>query len=152
MKLILTDQSGAGREYLQGFRYFWLKYVSGFDQAQHCARCLLGNYSKLVNTAMLTERIVQLQEPAAAAPFDYLYLCGVAAPYQWERNFHLALRPAAPETITEAETSNGFRVSVQGLEAVPIPTLPDGFQGLAKAYTTCRNFQFGVASYGWQEK
>ncbi len=31
------------------YRYLWLKYVQGIDLGVHCARCLVGAYSKAVN-------------------------------------------------------------------------------------------------------
>lgn len=82
MKLILTDTQAPARPYLAGFMYFWLKYVRGFEQTQHCARCLIGDFSPQIGKLMLTENIIHL-ERGAPAQFDYVYLCGVAVPYKW---------------------------------------------------------------------
>lgn len=74
---------------LTGFRHFWLKRVVGFYPSQHCAGCLKGSY---------VDDVVGVDMPAGAnlqfgaAAGELFYLCGVASPYQWANNAHLAFR------------------------------------------------------------
>ena len=126
-----------GQERLRGFSYFWLKYVTGFDARQHCARCLLGRYEKAVDVGMPTGRAITLDP--GAAPF--LYLCGVTG--RWADNVHLAMRPAPGRRVT-APLGAG-EVTLEGAELLAIPALPEGFRGLDRGFTTCRNYRFGVA-------
>ncbi len=137
LKLTITGPA----DRLTGFRYFWLKYVSDFKSDVHCARCLIGPYSTAVSNDMLTRRTIALNEVSG---WDYLYLCGVSP--KWPTNFHLAMKPG--NDIIKMKTYNGFEVVVTGAERMDIPSLPDGWNGLSKAFTTCRNYQFGVRYYG----
>lgn len=57
-----------------GFKYFWLKYVRGFDPTVHCAKCLLGDYSQKVNLFMPVNTEIELNE---FSDYKCLYLCGV---------------------------------------------------------------------------
>jgi hypothetical protein len=130
---------------LDGFRYWWLKYIRGFNRDEHCARCFVGPYSKRVRRDMPTGQVVTLDEHD---DWSHVYLCGVAMRGGWKNNFHLALRPAAPGEAAPrivAPTYNGFTVAVEGAVQLAIPPLPPGFRGLDAHFTTCRNFQFGVA-------
>jgi hypothetical protein len=127
-----------GQGKLEGFRYFWLKYVRGFDASQHCARCLVGSYEKRVHPTMPLGTTLALN--AGGAPF--VYLCGVGPKYT--DNLHLAWRPVAG-VRAQARTYPGELVSVEGGEAMEIPALAPGFRGLPSSFTTCRNFRFGVA-------
>ena len=135
----LRHPSGA----VQGFNHWWGKYVIGFDPRVHCIECLVGVRSRRVNRDMRADGTPYGMTEAAT--FDYFYLCGVTR--RWRDNFHLALRPE-PEGSASAETFAGMTVDVTGAVAMPIPALPDGFQGLPASFTTCRNFQFGEAAYG----
>jgi hypothetical protein len=96
-----------GQGKLEGFRYFWLKYVRGFDASQHCARCLVGSYEKRVHPTMPLGTTLALN--AGGAPF--VYLCGVGPKYT--DNLHLAWRPVAG-VRAEARTYRGELVSVEG--------------------------------------
>lgn len=125
---------------LGGFRYWWMKHVFGFNEQQHCARCFVGPYEKQVGREMLLRRDVLLTP--SDAPF--LYLCGVAISGGWANNFHVAMRRAPGKSIL-ARTYDGLKVEIENVEQVAIPPLPNGWGGLPRSYTTCRNFQFGVA-------
>ena len=59
-------------------------------------------------------------------------------------NLHIAMR-AKPGSRIERVAYNGVRITIEGAEALPIPELPRGFRGLSWEFTTCRNYQFGVA-------
>lgn len=142
MSLYLSGDLPGGR--VDGYSHFWLKYVNGFDPNVHCARCLRGQYSKRVSKDSLLNRPIVLNEMAR---FDYVYLCGVAKPYVWENNLHLAARHA-PGARALVESYNGIRAVIRNAELLEIPALAEGFAGKPKAFTTCRNWQFGVAYYG----
>jgi hypothetical protein len=138
----IEDTKGC-RHQLEGFRHFWGMYVTGFDHTQHCIKCLRGKRSAIVTPKVKVGQSFMMSEAKA---FDYLYLCGVETDFTWARNFHMALRPR-PGATAIVETWNGFKVTVRDAELLQIPALPDDFQGLDRSYTTCRNFQFGVAAY-----
>jgi hypothetical protein len=71
----------------------------------------------------------------------------VATSWKWEENFHLVVR-AEPGKEVWRKTHNGLTVKLKDAAAVAIPDLPDGWEGLPAEFTRCRNFRFGVASYG----
>ena len=71
------------------------------------------------------------------------YLCGVAQPFKWEKNFHLAFMPQPGSTIHYE--SNGITVEIEG--AVQLPICTDNIdqshpKARLKSYHTCRNWQF----------
>jgi hypothetical protein len=125
------------------FRYLWLKYVRGVNLNVHCAKCLLGDYSKQVSNDMQPAQEVSLDEYGAR----YYYLCGVALPYKWENNFHLAFVYCEGETISvnrhgiEIEIENAIEIAIQPISAKD-NSLPHAEK---KEYYTCRNWQFAVA-------
>ncbi len=128
-----------------GFNFFWLKYVTGFDPTTKCAKSLKGFHSKAVKIASGNPAIpVKLAETDT---YDYLYLCGVSAPYVHANNFHLVMRHQPGGKVT-AEAYNGAQVIVTNVEEVPIEPLPEP---IAKAVTehqaACRNYQFGWWAY-----
>lgn len=123
---------------LSGFRYFWLKHVTGFDLAQHCARCLIGRYDRQVTKDMPLNEVVVLESPL-------VYLCGVSPRYP--TNFHAAVEHAPGESF-DLPTYNGLTVRFTNGRRLPIPALARGYGGLTAAYTDCRNFQFAVHRYG----
>ena len=134
------------RQRLTGFRHWWLKYVTGAKFDDHCARCLVGKYSQKVKANALINRGIFLDE---AEGFDYLYLCGVNQGGRgWHDNFHLAIKPTldAGDQIS-VETYNGFEVKILGGKQVNFDPLPDKWRGMAKSFTTCRNYQFAVHAY-----
>ena len=136
------------RTHVEGFNYFWLKYVLGFDPAHHCAQCLIGPYDDrfggevrygsqrtLVDTPMVLDR----------SPFECIYLCGNSG--VWRLNLHVAFIHKPGESFM-VPTFNGYQVIVENGVRLPIPPLRDKWRGLPKAFTTCRNFQFAVAFFG----
>ncbi|MEI8165797.1 MAG: hypothetical protein WCG26_05440 [Chloroflexales bacterium] len=129
--------------HMAGFTFFWLRYVRAFRPQYHCAGCLVGPYEEAVSATMpLPIRVVLRQwEPFA-------YLCGVADTGQWASNFHLPMIYAPGERI-EAQTYHGVRITVHHAREVAIPWVEDGWQGFPLSYTTCRNWQFGLAHFGY---
>jgi hypothetical protein len=126
---------------LQGFRYFWLKRVNGFDPALHCARCLKGSYFSEIGTGMPVNQAVNIE----ADPGDVLYLCGVSSPYRWDRNFHLALRVEHGAAVRTG-CYTGDVISILGADYLPFDEAEARrqFPQLSEAYLSCRNFQFGA--------
>lgn len=123
------------------FKYLWAKFVTGANLDVHCAKCLLGPYSKVIRVGMeLGESILD----APVKPFDFFYLCGVTA--RWETNLHLAAR-RAPGKTAKVTAFNGTVFEIPDFELIPIHALPVGFMGKLKAFTTCRNWQFAVQEY-----
>ena len=123
-----------------GFRYFWLKYIKGFDPSVHCAKCLIGEYSQKVNLRMPVNTDIELDEYSG---YKCLYLCGVIG---YANNLHIAFIPSDNENdIITAETYLGDTSTITGAKRLPIPPLEKGYNGLSLAYTSCRNYQFGVS-------
>jgi hypothetical protein len=124
---------------LSHFRHLWLKYVAAFNPERHCISCLRGRMELAVHPRMRGDG-----EPIFLAPREgeWIYLCGNTR--RWPENLHLAMR-AEPGARAEIRCPNGTHVLVTGARAVEIPPLPDGFRGLGREFTTCRNYQFGIA-------
>jgi hypothetical protein len=129
---------------LPGFRYFWMKRVRGFRPKVHCAACLLGEYERQVGVGMQLNETLRLQYSKG----DVLYLCGVAKPYIWKRNFHLALQVGDGEL--EAELWNGGVVKIKGAARIEFgpEAAEQQFPELGRKFLTCRNFQFGAQHFG----
>jgi len=122
-------------------RYFWLKYVGGVKLSKHCAECLVGPYSRHISPNRLQISDTSLDEFPAPKAF---YLCGVASPYRWSDNFHLAFIHA-PGYRIEVErqgvaisVSNGYEIEITGLD----PRTSTVKHVHDPAYNTCRNWQF----------
>ena len=143
MTLVVTGNGGTVR----GFPYFWLKYIHGAETRHHCAKGLLGWYSKRVHKDLTLGLPAKLDE-VPAHKWDVAYLCGNSL--TWANNVHLPLVPTAGETV-ELRTYNGLTITVTNAIALPIPELPWKWRGLPKNFTTCRNFRFAVAHYGYHE-
>ncbi|UUU32015.1 hypothetical protein JIX56_20060 [Streptomyces sp. CA-210063] len=123
------------------YRYLWLKYVTGIDLTQHCARSLHGRYSQQVNQD-LTEAAITLDE--FPTPICW-YLCGVTTdPSRWGENPHLAFE-VAPGHVQDLEvqhltvTLTGARpITGWGTNSVPA----DAAHANERDYASCRNWQF----------
>ncbi len=122
------------------FRYLWLKYVTGVDLEVHCAKCLVGEYSTAVKKDVGETELIELDE----FPAKIFYLCGVAIPFKWENNFHLAFEEATGEEFRVDEL--GISVTVRNAHRLPITT--EAMNEINhprignKSYSTCRNWQF----------
>ena len=129
------------RSQLAGFRYFWLKTVRGFRPGVHCAQCLVGDYCEAVSARMAANRKVAL----VYEPGTILYLCGVASPYRWSFNAHLAME-VAPGKRCSATLYTGDVVEIEGAQALAFSdaAAKERFPDRGKEFLTCRNFQFGA--------
>jgi hypothetical protein len=133
---------GKGTDELRGFRYFWMKSVEGFNASAHCATCLKGEYVKSVGLHLLASRPALV----TAEEGTLFYLCGVAKPYAWAKNAHLAIRVRKGATCT-LHLHTGQSITIMGGEQVPFDdkAAREHYSTKSSAYLTCRNFQFGAA-------
>lgn len=142
-RLTITTPDGGP---IAGFWYLWAMYVKGFRPDTHCQRCLVGTKSRRVHLQARSGAPILLCEDVA----PWLYICaGAGGGYKatdrvWANNLHLAIRPKR-DASASVIAYNGLRLDVHHGEAVEIPELPAGWQGLGEKFTTCRNFRFGVA-------
>lgn len=122
------------------FSYLWLKYITGFNLDEHCARCLLGEYSSLFPYGKVVKKIndKELNEHDA----KYYYLCGVSKPYKWIENLHIAFKYKAGAMIDYDDGKT--RVLIQDAEQIEIKEQPvyRARYGDYAAYNTCRNWRF----------
>lgn len=134
---------------LEGFRFFWAYYVSGFKPEFHCQPCFRGRLVQGFSTGRVeTAREYVLD---SLRPNEYVYVCGVGTGPKSglaAKNFHLPLRHE-PGGRVVAPTYNGFVVTVENAVAMAIPSLPDGWNGRDRETTGCKNFQFAVAQFGY---
>ncbi len=118
------------------FKYLWLKKVEDIDLSVHCAKCLVGQYINAVNTKQKDYEDIELED-------GIYYLCGVALPYKWDNNFHLAFKYSEGNSITYE--NNGISIVIQNAIQLPIDEkyidITDKHAHL-KTYRTCRNWQF----------
>ena len=135
-------------DHVWGFsKYFWLKYVNGFNPAEHCAKSMLGKHSRRVwgeaplNTPILLDEL--------KSGYDFIYLCGVAEPFRWSNNLHMPIRPK-PGAKATIYAYTGMRCVITNAEVVDIPRVEDGYAGFDLEFTTCRNWRFGVQNYSIQ--
>lgn len=127
---------------LTGFRYFWMKSVTGFDPSVHCARCLRGNYEKVIGSKMPTNQRLDLGGYTEGA---VLYLCGVSAPYRWASNAHLAVKVKKGAVATVTLYTGDV---VQMFDCIALPfddkVARERFPERSIAFLSCRNFQFAA--------
>lgn len=152
--MVVVLRIDSDRKNLNGWRHFWGKKVVAFDDRFHCARCLVGSQERRVHTATPVNVDIPLPNLKAG---DVFYICGVASPWEWANNLHLACR-VVPEQNTLFTSSKtpvpnasvlsyvGDRVTVTGAILLPFGDgiarrhYPDRDRG----FLTCRNFQFGA--------
>lgn len=118
------------------FAYLWLKSVKDVDLSQHCAKCLIGDYQKEVKGSTKQLDGVQLND-------NIYYLCGVARPFNWTDNFHLAFMHS-PGNVLEYE-DKGIHVVIHDAVMLPVSDMfvdPQHPKAKLKTYHTCRNWQF----------
>uniref|UniRef100_Q01RW4 Uncharacterized protein n=1 Tax=Solibacter usitatus (strain Ellin6076) TaxID=234267 RepID=Q01RW4_SOLUE len=136
---------------IQGFRFFWAYYVTGFNQPKHCQPGFKGTLSRQLNTYTARSGALYVMDERKLVP--YLYVCGVgcgAKTLLFQKNFHLPLKPEHGAREVR-KTYNGYRVTVENAAAMPIPELEDGWKGLDRETTRCKNFRFAVAQFGWTD-
>lgn len=121
------------------FQFLWLKRVTGFNPAVHCAKCLLGSYVKGLPFRG-TKTGFSLETGVDLGDARYLYLCGVAGRYA--DNLHLAMESAEGEEVRYEDSR--IQVVAVGARLLPLDPLPDDVAaGLTKPFQTCRNYRFG---------
>jgi hypothetical protein len=124
----------------KAFRFFWLKYVNGFKPEHHCAKCLIGPYSK--HFPFGVPRVERVQADLDEAVSPYIYVCGVTSRYAW--NVHCCGKPE-PGATAEYQDE---RVSIVIHGLAPIKILPpDNPPALPDEFLTCRNWQFGYQQF-----
>lgn len=123
----------------ENFKYLWLKYVNDVNLNVHCAKSLLGDYSKKISTKKGSYTNIVLDE----SDYKAIYLCGVAFPYVWEKNFHLAFKYSKGDILKY--NSNGIDITIKNAVRLPIDIKYIDFshpKAKFKCYYTCRNWQF----------
>lgn len=135
-----------GSDNLRGYPYYWIKAVKGFNGENHCARCLVGPFVHVRADAWPMNRPVALDLKGA----KYGYICGVSDE-GYAKNLHLPFLPEAGARV-EMKLVKGQTIVLEGGRLLPIPGLPDRWCNLPRAFTTCRNFQFGVAYFNGQHQ
>ena len=98
----------------ENFRYLWLKYVNNVDLNVHCAKSLIGEYSKKISTKKGNYTNIILDE----SNYKAIYLCGVAFPFVWENNFHLAFKYSEGSILKYS--SNGIDIVIKNAVRLPI--------------------------------
>jgi hypothetical protein len=121
---------------LHGFRYWWLKEVTGYRLDVHCQACLLGPLNRKISRLQPVGERIHLNG-------DLVYLCGVSNDFSMDKNFHAPAELAVGESFT-LPTYNGFTVNFDNARLIPIKPLPEKWNGLDKWFTRCRNYQFAV--------
>src|SRR5699024_11050934 len=118
------------------FNYLWLKEVTDVDLSVHCAKSLLGDYIKQVTNKNSEYHQLECSD-------NIHYLCGVARPWNWDNNFHLAFEPCEGNYLTVDK--KGIYVEIKDAIELPISQSNVDFnhpKAKFKTYYTCRNWQF----------
>jgi len=133
---------------IQGFRFFWAYYLSGFRPELHCQPCFKGKRVEQFCTGRVRSGLSY--DLDAMDRYEYAYVCGVGSGPKRTlagKNFHLPLKYTAGEVVT-ASTYNGYIITAGNAVILPIPALQDGWNGRDHETTRCKNFQFAVAYFG----
>ena len=136
----------AGR--VEGFSLIWAFYVKGFIPEKHCQFCFKGLRAPNFHSRNAASGVDIVLDRLDISPV--VYICGVAKGPEDERkyrNLHLPVR-FEPGASASATTYNGYQVEVTNAVALPIPAVPDGYNGLRTRHTRCKNFQFGQSYFG----
>lgn len=147
VKFKLFDPSGK-RVCAEGFKYLWLKKVYDFDDKHHCAKCLVGPYIGAFHPKMLAEYKNTVSVPVESL----LYFCGVADPFDYKNNFHLAVQAVPPEEkcIGVHQMYNGFQLVIENASMISFNdhAARRMYPEKSERFLSCRNFQFGVDWFG----
>ena len=125
------------------FKYLWLKYITGIDFENHCAKTFRGTYSKKVTKEPEQKEIALDERDLTKCRYQFYYLCGVSAPYVHEHNFHLAF--IYKEGSTVHYNHNGIEIKIKDacqLRITPQDIDRNMVEAKLHAYRTCRNWQF----------
>lgn len=135
---------------IEGFRFLWAFYVSGYKPEFHCQECFIGRRVDDFTTS--TARSGKAISLDRMDEYPYVYVCGVGAGPKAglrDRNLHLPLR-YKDGSIVERSTYNGYTFRAENAEELVIPSLPDDWMGLDREHARCKNFQFAVDRFGWK--
>lgn len=136
---------------IQGFRFFRACYVDGFRSESHCQKCFKGQpLRQLCTGSAESGRVYELD---TMDRYEFVDVCGVGSGSRASRgrkNFHLRLKYAEGETL-RTNTYNGYIVTAENAVALPIPPLPAGWKDRDLDTTSCKNFQFAVAYFGYPQ-
>jgi len=132
---------------IDGFRFLWAFYVTGYRPDRHCQPGLRGRrVPEFCTTTAESGRVVVLDR---VDRMPYVYVCGVAAvpkPERGARNLHLPLRFAEGETV-EATTYNGYVFRARNAVLLPIPE-PEFRDGRSEEHARCKNYRFAAHHFG----
>jgi hypothetical protein len=135
----------AGR--IHGFSSIWAFYVTGFRPERHCQACFRGLRAPNFHSRNAMSGVDVILDRLDVS--EVVYICGVArGPIQdrRHRNLHLPVR-FEPGARAIATTYDGYAVTVEHAMALPIPSVPDHWNGLPPDHTRCRNFRFGMGYF-----
>ncbi|MEZ6094442.1 MAG: hypothetical protein R3C03_09440 [Pirellulaceae bacterium] len=125
----------------RAIRFLWLKYVTGFNPKVHCARCLIGKYSKRFpyTSGYVPRQTIEGALDENNSP--WIYLCAVTG--RWEWNVHIAGQYEAGSMVTYSD--DRIDVEIQNFKRTPI----DGSKSpeAEPEFATCRNWQFGWMAF-----
>ncbi len=132
-------------EVIRGFRYLWMKRVDDFKASTHCARCLVGPYSRLFGREA-APNVAQADDIATAG--QLAYFCGVSSPYVHSKNLHL-VGVVEPGQQASVMLWTGDWLVVEGLRQIRVTDVGarKRFPHYSDRFLTCRNFQFGVQHF-----
>jgi hypothetical protein len=80
---------------------------------------------------------------------DYFYLFAMGRVPKDQTNVHLAVRHR-PGSVASIGSAYGATFTIRDALALRVDRLPENWRGLPPAFTTCRNFQFGVQEFGYR--
>lgn len=122
------------------YQYVWLKGIVGVDLTKHCAKCLIGKYSKQIDKYSMTYRDIVLQD--IASPF--YYLCGVKSGYNYDDNLHIAFR-YKKDSIIDINIHD-FEIKIMNAEQMEFNEDDINHKiyhdSVLSEYRKCRNYQF----------
>ena len=131
-----------------GFLLIWAFYVKGFIPEKHCQFCFKGLRAPNFHSRNAASGVGIVLDRLDVS--RVVYICGVAMGPENQRkyrNLHLPVR-FEPGALASTTTYNGYEVEVKNGVALPIPAVPDGYNGLPARHTRCKNFQFAKSYFG----
>lgn len=123
------------------FSSIWGRYVTGFNPAEHCQKCLNKSGADIIEFA--TDVPIPLRTDA-----QYFYLCALGRPRSSASNVHLVVKPQMG-AIATVGSIYGVSFTIRDAVSIRINALPIRWRGLTKRFTQCPNFQFAVQEFGY---
>ena len=144
--IFVTIEGPAGKTDLTGYMFFWAKAVVGFVPTHHCAKCLKGPFMKTSGqwAPPLGTRREFILPPAARA----LYICGVSRK-GYDKNLHAPVEHEEGAPLIVIPMLDDQQLFIENAKLMAIPPLPDGWNGLPKSFTTCRNWAWAGSVFGY---